>query len=75
MKKSFLKYFAIIITLFLLPIIFLSTIGLETNIFNEQIKNIVKKNNTNLNLDLKKVKLKLDPIELQFNAKTVGAKI
>ncbi len=75
MKKSFLKYFAIIITLFLLPIIFLSTIGLETNIFNEQIKNIVKKNNTNLNLDLKKMKLKLDPIKLKFNAKTVGAKI
>ncbi len=75
MKKSFLKYFAIIISLFLLPIIFLSTIGLETKIFNEQIKNIVKKNNTNLDFDLKKMELKLDPIKLKFNAKTVGAKI
>ncbi len=75
MKKGFLKYFAIIITLFFLPIIYLSTIGLETNAFNNQIKNIVKESNTNLNLDLKKIKLKLDPIKLKFNAKTVGAKI
>ena len=64
MKKSFLKYFAIIITLFILPIIYLSVIGLETNTFNEQIKNIVKESNQNLNLDLKKIKLKLDPIKL-----------
>ncbi len=75
MKKSFLKYFAIIITLFILPIIYLSVIGLETNTFNEQIKNIVKESNQNLNLDLKKIKLKLDPIKLKFNAKTVEAKI
>ena len=62
-----------IVILFFLPIIYLSTIGIETESFNEQIKGKVKESNKNLKLNIKKIKFKLDPFRLKFNAKTVGA--
>ncbi len=74
MKKIF-KYFIAIIIIIFLPIIYLSTIGIETDSFNEQIKDRVTESNKDLKIDLNKIKLKLDPIELKFYAKTIGAKI
>ena len=75
MRKFLLKFFVVIITLIFLPIIYLSTIGIETESFNEQIKNKVYESNKNLQLNLKKIKIKLDPLRLKFNAKTVGATV
>ena len=75
MRKFLLKFFLLIIILFFLAIIYLSTIGIETEKFNEQIKNKVIESNKNLKLNLKKIKIKLDPLRLKFNAKTVGATV
>ena len=75
MRKFLLKFFIAITVLIFLPIIYLSTIGIETESFNEQIKNKVNESNKNLQLNLKKIKLKLDPLGLKFNAKTVGATV
>ena len=75
MRKFLLKFFVGIIILIFLPIIYLSTIGIETESFNEQIKNKVDESNKNLKLNLKKIKIKLDPLRLKFNAKTVGATV
>ncbi len=75
MKKFLLKFFITVAILIFLPIIYLSTIGIETESFNKQIKNKISESNKNLRLDLKKIKLKLDPFSLKFNAKTVGATV
>ena len=55
MRKFLLKFFVAIIILIFLPIIYLSTIGIETESFNEQIKNKVVESNKNLQLNLKKI--------------------
>ena len=73
MKKNILKYFILIISFLSILVIYLSTIGIETDSFNNQIKKKIIEKNKNLNLDLKKIKLILDPFNLQINAKTVGA--
>ena len=75
MRKFLLKFFITLIILIFLPIIYLSVIGIETESFNEQIKNKVNDSHKNLQLTLKKIKLKLDPLKLKFNAKTVGATV
>ena len=75
MRKFLVKFFIAITVLIFLPIIYLSTIGIETKSFNEQIKNKVNESNKNLQLNLKKIKIKLDPVRLKFNAKTVGATV
>ena len=49
MRKSLI----IITILIFLPIIYLSIIGIETESFNEQIKNKVNESNKNLQLNLK----------------------
>ena len=75
MRKFLLKFFIVITILIFLPIIYLSTFGVETESFNDQIKNKVNERNKNLQINLKKIKLKLDLIRLKVNAKTVGATI
>ncbi len=75
MRKFLFKLFITITVLIFLPIIYLSTLGIETESFNEQIINKVNESNKNLQLNLKKIKLKLDPLGLKFNAKTVGATV
>ncbi len=75
MRKFLVKFFIAITVLIFLPIIYLSTIGIETESLNEQIKNKVNESNKNLQLNLKKIKIKLDPLRLKFNAKTVGATV
>ena len=75
MRKFLVKFFIAITVLIFLPIIYLSTIGIETESFNEQIKNKINESNKNLQLNLKKIKIKLEPFRLKFNAKTVGATV
>ena len=75
MKKIFLKFILTVLILIFLLIIYLSTVGIKTDSFNEHIKNKVKDSNKNLNIDLKKIKIKLDLFRLKFKVKTVGAKI
>ena len=75
MKKFFLTYLFIIIGLLISSIFYLSVVGLNTEKFNNQIKEIVTKADSNLEIDLKKIKLTLDPLNFKINAKTVGANI
>jgi len=75
MRKFLLRFFIAIAILIFLPIIYLSTIGVETESFNEQIKNKVNEINKNLQLNIKKIQIKLDPMRLKFNAKTIGATV
>ena len=56
-------------------ITYLSTVGIETTRFNKQISNQIKNLNKELEIDLKLVKLILDPFKLEFNAKTIGPKL
>ena len=69
------KFFITITILIFLSIIYLSTVGIETESFNEQIKYKVDESNKNLQLNLKKIKIKLDPLKLKLSAKTVGATV
>ena len=73
--KLILKF--LILTFFLLSIlvIYLSTIGIETTKFNNQIGSIIKGLNKDLEIELKEVKIILDPFNFEVNAKTVGSKL
>ena len=60
MSKKILKYISVIIGFFVLLIIYLSTVGIETEKFNKQIQDLVKQKNNKLDTSLKKIKLTLD---------------
>ena len=75
MNKKFFKYISIIFGVFVLLIIYLSTIGIETEKFNKQIPDLVRQKNDKLDTNLKKIKLTLDPLNFKINAKTIDAKI
>ena len=65
------------LTLFIFGLIigYFSLIGLETNLFNKQIKENIYKIDKNLDLELKKVKIIFNPLKFQINAKSIGPKI
>ena len=75
MKKKIITYTSIVLGIFVLLITYLSTVGIETDKFNNQIQNIIKQKNDKFDVSLKKIKLTLDPLNFKFNAKTVDAKI
>ena len=51
MSKKILKYISIIIGVFVLIIIYLSTVGIETEKFNQQIEHLVKQKNNKLKME------------------------
>ena len=73
--KFFLKIIFSISLIIIFIIVYLSLIGFETSKFNNQISNSVKKIDQNLDIELKKIKIILNPINLNFSAKTIGPKI
>ena len=73
MKKKIIKIFFIFFILLIFLTLYLSVIGIETKKFNNQIKDQVNKIDKNLNLELNNIKLTLDPLNLNINAKTVGS--
>ncbi|MDC0951238.1 hypothetical protein OAR81_00680, partial [Candidatus Pelagibacter sp.] len=75
MSKKILRYTSIVLGVFVLLIIYLSTVGIETERFNNQIQNLVKQKNDKFDTGLKKIKLTLDPLNFKINAKTIDAKI
>ena len=50
MTKKIIKYISIVLGIFVLSIVYLSTVGIKTDKFNNQIQNLVKKKMTNLTL-------------------------
>jgi hypothetical protein len=75
MKKKITTYTSIVLGIFVLLITYLSTVGIETEKFNNQIQNLVKQKNDKFDVSLKKIKLTLDPLNFKVNAKTIDAKI
>ena len=74
MKKIFLKLFLFIFLILSTVIAILSTIGIETNKFNEIISEKVNETN-NIKLELATIKFKLDPKELSLFLETKNPKI
>ena len=74
-----MKIISKILIVFLLSIIFFigygTFIGFETKRFNDQIIKKVKNINPNFNLELKEIKIILNPLERKLNAKTIGSKL
>ena len=75
MKKKIIRYASIVLGIFVLLIIYLSTLGIETEKFNNQIQKRISQINKNIDIDLKKIKLILDPFKLKIYAKTVGTTV
>ena len=75
MSNKILKYTSVVLGSLVLLIIYLSTVGFETDKFNNQIQNLVKQKNDKFDTSLKKIKLTLDPLNFKINAKTIDTKI
>ncbi len=75
MKNNILKYFILLLSVLFILIVYLTTVGIETDKFNDQIKKRILKINKKIDIDLKKIKLNLDPFKLKIYAKTVGTTV
>tara|TARA_B100000579_G_scaffold303954_1_gene253789 strand:- start:827 stop:3013 length:2187 start_codon:yes stop_codon:yes gene_type:complete len=56
-------------------VIYLSSVGIETSRFNNQIESLIKDFHKDLEIELKQVKIILDPFRFELNAKTIGPKL
>ena len=72
MKKIIFKIILLVVLILISALTYLSTIGIETKSFNTQIEKKIKEIDSNLELELKTVKLKLNPINFDIDAKTIG---
>ena len=75
MIKNLFKTLIIILTLFIIFIGYFSYFGFTTSKFNSVIKDKIKKQNSDLDIDLKKVKLHLDLKNIAIKIKTKNPKI
>ncbi len=75
MKNKILKYFILLLSVLVILTVYLSTVGIETDKFNNQIKKRISLINKKIDIDLKKIKLTLDPFKLKIYAKTVGTTV
>ena len=75
MIKNLFKTLIIILTLFIILIGYFSYFGFTTSKFNSVIKDKIKKQNSDLDIDLKKVKLHLDLKNIAIKIKTKNPKI
>ena len=57
MKNNILKYFILLLSVLVIFTVYLSTVGIETDKFNDQIKKRISLINKNVDVDLKKIKL------------------
>ena len=75
MTKWIVRFFLLIISIFLVFVVYLSTIGIETKSFNNTIQNRLKAYNQIVNLDFKKVKLLLDLKDYKIKVKLIEPKL
>ena len=75
MKKIIYRILIFIILIFFGSIIYLSTVGVKTDRFNDQVSIEIKKINDQLELNLDKINIILNPFELQLSLKTIGASL
>ena len=55
MKNNILKYFILFLSVLVILIVYLSTVGIETDRFNDEIKKRISLINKNIDIDLKKL--------------------
>ena len=75
MKKIIFRFLIFILLLIFSFITYLSTIGVKTKAFNDQIIKEVKKINNQLELELDKISIILDPFKFKLVLKTIGANL
>ena len=75
MKKFFLTSFSLALLALIFLVIFLSTKGYETDRFNSLISNKLKDSGENLEVDLEKIKVKLDLKKFNIFLNTNNPKI
>ena len=75
MKKIFYRSLILVFLSFFGFVLYLSTIGIKTDKFNNQISAGVKKINNQLELELNEVGIFLDLFRLQLSLKTLGANL
>ena len=68
-NRSIISIFVVVI----LSIIYLSIFGINTDKFNNQIKNQIVKFDPRLNLNLKNIRILLKPFDFKINLKTLGS--
>ncbi len=75
MKKTTFKIFLVSILIIISFLIYVSTIGIKTDRFNNQILNQIKTFDNNLNVELNEVNIFFVPLKLNVNLKTIGTNI
>ena len=75
MGKFLLRFILIILITFVPAVIFLSYFGIETDKFNDLIKNKVNEVNQNINLEFQTTKIYLNPTEFNFVVKLENPEI
>ena len=75
MIKRLTILFTTFVTVIFSIIIYLSIFGINTKYFNNKIKSQILNINKKVNLELKNVKFKLNPLDLSINIKTIEPKI
>jgi len=73
--KILLKLFLVITLTILIAISYLSIFGIETDKFNSQITEKIKNFDKNLDVELKEIKLILDPFKFKIQVKTIGTNL
>ncbi len=75
MKKIIFRFLIFTLLLIFGFITYLSTIGIKTDAFNDQISKEVKKIDNQLEIDLEKISIILDPFKFKLILKTIGANL
>ena len=75
MKKIIFRFLIFSLLIIFSFITYLSTIGIKTDTFNSQISKEVKKIDNQLELDLDKISITLDPFKFKLMLKTIGANL
>ena len=75
MRIIIYRFFLTFITLILVSLIYLSTIGIKTEKFNSKILNQIKKIDKNLDIELKEVSIIFNPLKFEINSKTIGTNL
>ena len=73
--KIFFKLFITLLFLIFITLTYLSIFGVETDKFNSQITEKIRKFDKNLEVELKEIKLILDPFQFKLQAKTIGTNL
>ena len=75
MIKKLVKFLLFLLIILILIISYLSYFGLNTNKFNNKIKNKILNVNNKVNLELKNVKFLLNPFNFSISIKTLEPEI